>query len=201
LPVNSLVKSLCDGRVIPAARTIEDFKFALDNANASGIILLFGDIFTLPDILKQVQQAKKQIIIHLDLISGIAKDKAGIKYLACMGVKAVITTKSHLGKIAHQEGMTVIQRLFLMDSEALRTGINMMTNFKPDAIEVLPGLVPAGAVDKLSRATGLPILSGGLICNAEDVTRALESGICAVSTSERTLWNQFTSKGCLAKHK
>ncbi|MBP2642757.1 MAG: glycerol-3-phosphate responsive antiterminator, GlpP [Firmicutes bacterium] len=188
MAVNSLVKRLCEGLVIPATRTMEDFQFALEKAHSSNIIVLFGDIFTLPEILKQAEAAKKLAIVHLDLINGIAKDKAGIKYLALMGVKAVITTKPHLGKIAHQEGMTVIQRLFLMDNEALRTGIHMMSTFKPDAIEVLPGLVPKNAIDKLSQATGLPILSGGLLCTEEDVNRALDSGICSVSTSDRDLW-------------
>lgn len=187
-----IVKMLCDGPVIPAIRTPDDFKFALTNVTSPSLILLFGDILTLPGLLEQAKKAKKRIVVHLDLVDGIGKDKAGVKYLARMGVTAMITTKSHLGKIANEEGMLVIQRLFLMDSEALRTGIHLLSTFKPDAVEVLPGSVPAAAIQELVRVTGLPIFGGGLISTAEDVERAIENGICAVSTSKRSLWHLST---------
>ncbi|MBP2654468.1 MAG: glycerol-3-phosphate responsive antiterminator, GlpP [Firmicutes bacterium] len=198
--MNSLIKKLCDGYVIPAIRTAEDFQFALAHANSPSLILLFGDILSLPGMLKQAQEAKKRVIVHLDLLSGIGKDKAGVKYLAQMGVNAIITTKTHLAKVAHQEGVIVIQRLFLMDSEALRTGVNLLEAFKPDAIEVLPGSVPAVAVDKIIKATGLPVLGGGLISTVEDVNSAINNGICAVSSSERDLWNQCSLKGSARKN-
>lgn len=66
---------------------------------------------------------QKRIILHLDLFDGIGKDKAGIRFLARMGISAIITTKSHLCRFARDEGMIVIQRLFLMDPDSMRTGL------------------------------------------------------------------------------
>lgn len=159
------------------------------NSNSPSITLLFGDISILADLLAQAKQHQKRLLIHLDLLEGIGKDKAGVNFLARMGVTAIITTKSHLGKVAREAGMIVIQRLFLMDSEALRHGINTMRIFRPDAIEVLPAVAPASAIEQLVRETGLPILGGGLVQTVSDVENSLKSGVLAVSTSRRELWN------------
>lgn len=187
----NVLKLLTNGLVIPAPRTIEDFKFALTHTSSLSIILLFGDISILPGLLAEARKQQKRLLIHLDLLEGIGKDKAGVKFLAQMGVTAIITTKSHLGKLARNEGMIVVQRLFLMDSEAVKSGINTLRNFKPDALEILPASVPASVVRQLAQETGLPIMAGGLMNTVEDIKSALKNGICAVSTSNRELWREF----------
>lgn len=185
---NNLLKLLCSGSVIPAARTPEDFKFALENTSGPSVIVLFGDILILPGMLAKAQSHKKRLFVHLDLIEGIGKDEAGIRFLARMGVNGLITTKAYLCKAAREEGMIAIQRLFLMDSEALRTGINLARKYKPDAVEVLPASVPDSAIKHLKAETGLPVLGGGLIHTKEDVESAIRNGICAVSVSSTELW-------------
>lgn len=175
------------GAVIPAVRSMEDFEAAV-LANSPVMMVLFGDINELPRLVRRAQEGKKQLIIHLDLFEGIGRDKSGIKFLARTGMPALITTKPHLGKIARDEGLLVIQRLFLMDSESLRTGINMLKGFKPDAVEILPALVPAGIVHDILREVDTPVLAGGLIRTPADVAFALGNGIYAVSTNRRDLW-------------
>ncbi|GBG56413.1 glycerol uptake operon antiterminator regulatory protein [Sporomusaceae bacterium FL31] len=177
-----------EGSIVPAARTINDFKSALTSTVAPSVILLFGDIIILPELLAEAKKYNKRVLVHLDLLGGIGKDKAGIKFLARMGVTGAITTKPQLVKYAREEGMIVIQRLFLMDSEALRSGIHLLHSCKPDAVEILPASVPASTIQELFKETGLPILAGGLIYTAEDAQSALQKGIHAVSTSRRDLW-------------
>ncbi len=194
---NNVMNLICDECVIPATRTIADYKYALANTTTPGISMLFGDIITLPELLSQANEYKKRLLLHVDLLDGVGKDKVGIKYLARLGVQAIITTKPQLGKVAREEGMIVIQRLFLMDSDSVKTGINLLRNFKPDALEVLPVFVPAAVVKELFEATGLPILAGGLARSKEDVINAIRNGISAVSTSKRELWNMtFKQTGC-----
>lgn len=178
---------LCSGPVIPAARTYADYKIILE-INCPSVILLFGDINTLPSLLAEANKHGKRLLIHLDLMEGVGKDKAGIKLLTRIGVNSLITTKSHLAKFARDQGLFIIQRLFLMDSEALKHGINLLRGFTPDVVEVLPATVPASAVRQLSETTGVPILGGGLVFTEDDVKQALANGICAVSTSRRELW-------------
>jgi glycerol uptake operon antiterminator len=183
-----ILNLLCDGPVIPAVRTYEDYKHVLFHIPGPSVILLFGDINTLPGLLAEAQKHGKRLLVHLDLLEGIGKDRAGIKMLARLGVNSMITTKSHLAKNAREEGMLVIQRLFLMDSEALKHGIHLLKGFTPDVVEVLPATVPASVVRQLAKATGVPILGGGLVFTEEEVRQALASGIGAVSTSQKSLW-------------
>lgn len=182
------ISKLCDGYVIPATRNYEDFKYALEHSTSPSIILLFGDINILPELLAKAREHKKRILVHLDLLSGLGKDKAGIVFLARMGIAAVITTKPQLGKIAREAGMLVIHRLFLMDSDAIKTGVNLLKGYKPDAIELLPASVPASVVAELSSMTGLPVLGGGLMHTREDIEHAIRNGLSAVSASKRELW-------------
>jgi len=189
-----VLKMLTNGHIIPAARCMEVFKAALEHTIVPSVVILFGDINTLPVLIAQAKEHKKRIILHVDLVDGIGKDKAGIRFLARLGITAIITTKSHLCRFAREEGMIVIQRLFLMDSDSLRTGLNLVRSFKPDAIEILPGSVSASVVEELIRETGIPILAGGLIRTQEDVDHAIERGISAVSTSRQELWDTIMIK-------
>lgn len=185
-------KNICDklfseGAIVPAVRTVDDFKFALGIKSAS-IILLFGDIIILPSIIQEAKKHNKRILVHLDLLGGIGKDRSGIRYLARIGVTGAITTKPQLVKFAREEGMVVIQRLFVMDSEALKSGINLLRNCRPDAVEVLPASVPKSIIEELVKETNLPILAGGLMHTMEDIELAIQNGVHAVSTSKRELW-------------
>lgn len=175
------------GAVIPAARSQDDFAAAV-LTNSPAIIVLFGDINELPRLVRRGQECRKNLIVHLDLFEGIGKDKSGVRFLARTGMPALITTKPHLGKMAREEGLLVIQRLFLMDSESLRTGINMLKGFKPDAVEILPALVPGEIVREIIREIDIPVLAGGLIRTPADVAFAIGNGVYAVSTSRRNLW-------------
>lgn len=184
----SIIKLLCNGYVIPAPRNYNDFKYALEHSSSPSISLLFGDINILPELLAQAREHKKRMCVHLDLLGGVGKDKAGILFLARMGISAVITTKPQLGKIAREAGMLVIHRLFMMDSEAVKTGVNLLKGYKPDALELLPASVPASVVTELGKLTGLPILGGGLMNTKEDIEQAISRGLSAVSASKRELW-------------
>lgn len=179
---------LCTGKVIPACRTEAELATALRLPQAPSLIILFGDINSLPELVRRVDEAGKLLLLHLDLIGGIGRDRAGIQFLAKLGVKGLITTKPQLAKMARQEGMRVIQRMFLVDSESLRTGISLLKGFRPDAIEALPASTPASVLAELKAATDVPILVGGLVRSAADVNQAVANGAFAVSTSQRELW-------------
>lgn len=186
---NESLQWLCTGNVIPACRNEEEFACALQLQQAPSLIILFGDINSLPELLRRADEAGKLLLLHLDLVGGIGRDRAGIQYLAKLGLKGLITTKPQLAKMARQEGLRVIQRMFLVDSESLKTGISLLKGFRPDAIEALPASTPASVLAELKAATDVPILVGGLVRSASDVTQAVANGACAVSTSRRDLWN------------
>lgn len=173
--------------VIPSARNPEQFQQAL-KSDSPILLVLFGDILSLPEMVKEAKDCGKGLFVHLDFIGGIGKDEVGIRFLAQMGIKGLITTKAYLCHVIRECGMIAIQRLFLMDSESLRTGINLAVKYKPDIIEVLPGIVPAFSIERIKKETKLAVFGGGLIQSAEDVQLAFKNGIIAISTSNKELW-------------
>jgi len=185
-----LLKKLIAGKKIGAAiRRAEDLEEAVRHPNISSIFLLGGDINLLPAMVKKVRAADKVLLVDIDLLEGIGKDRAGVCLLTRMGVPGIVTTKSNLVKYAKDEGIMVVQRLFMVDSESLKTAIRVAGNVRPIAVEILPATVPQFVIEDLKKALGLPVLGGGLLKTEADVKEALSKGIDAISTSLRHLWN------------
>lgn len=178
------------GRKIGATiRRVEDMNEAILHPNIGTIFLLGTDINLLPSIVKRVLHANKVLLVHIDMIEGLGKDRAGIHLLARMGVPGIVTTKANLVKCAREEGIVVIQRLFILDSESVKTGIKVASVVKPDAVEILPATVPHFVIQDMKKTLDIPILGGGLLKTEEDIKVAFSKGIDAVSTSLRHLWN------------
>ena len=59
--------------------------------------------------------------------------------------------------MARAEGLLSIQRTFLIDSSAINKSMSMIASSKPDAIEVLPGVIPK-VIEDLCGRTDLPII-------------------------------------------
>lgn len=149
---------------------------------------LTGHIFELHNLVEQCHGQNQMIFAHVDLISGVAKDSYGMKFLADeIGVDGVLTTRGHLITAAQRAGLLGIHRLFMLDSVAKRTGLKMLESSKPDAVEILPALIIPYIRDRLPK--GLPpIIAGGLVENRSELTNVLRSSIMAVSTSKVELW-------------
>lgn len=173
--------------VIPSVRNMEQFELALKSESPI-VLVLFGDILSLPRLVEKANSCGKGLFVHLDFVGGIGKDEVGIRFLSQMGIAGLITTKAYLCHVIRDSGMVAIQRLFLMDSESLRTGINLAVKYKPDIIEVLPGVVPAFSIERIKKETKLAVFGGGLIQTSDDVQAAFDNGITAVSTSNKELW-------------
>ncbi len=186
----NFLEQVMKGKKIGATiRRVEDLEEGLCHPKVATIFLLSADINFLPSIIKRVNTANKVLLVHVDLLEGIGKDRAGMHLLARMGVVGVVTTKSNMVKLAHDEGMVVVQRLFIVDSESVKTGIKVASSVKPDAVEVLPATIPKYVIQDMKKVLGLPVLGGGLLKTEDDVKLALSKGIDAISTSLRGLWN------------
>jgi len=174
--------------VIASIRNNTDFTYAL-NSKAAALFILHGDIFNLPQIMKECKNRNKLVFLHMDLIKGIGRDREGIIYLArkelCDGI---VTTKSNLINIAKKEGLIAIQRLFLLDSAALKTGELLLKNNQPDAVEILPGIAAPYFIEHIYKELLCPVIAGGLISDKSEIEKLLQRGVLAVSTSKKELW-------------
>jgi glycerol uptake operon antiterminator len=178
---------MVDSQVIAAIDTPEKIQEAV-NSDANIAFLLTGTIFTLPDYIQQLKKADMYVFLHLDFIEGISNDKSGIKYIAqVLQPTGIITTKNHLIKFAKEEGLKTIQRLFLIDHNAIKKGQRMVETSLPDAVEVLPGIMPR-VIFNLTETFHTPIIAGGLIESEDEIHSSLRAGALAISVGNPDLW-------------
>ncbi|MGI6110433.1 MAG: glycerol-3-phosphate responsive antiterminator, partial [Eubacteriaceae bacterium] len=99
----------------------------------------------------------------------------------------VISTKNSLLQRAKQDGLMTIQRVFMLDSAALDVSLTAVRKVRPDAVEVLPGVVPK-LITQVDEALNIPIITGGFIQTADEVKACLDAGAISCSTSDPKLW-------------
>ncbi|MDI9441611.1 MAG: glycerol-3-phosphate responsive antiterminator [Firmicutes bacterium] len=157
----------------------------------SGVRVCFyltGHIFELRELVRECKAAGQMVFAHIDLIGGVARDNYGMEMLAAEGVDGVLTTRGHLITAAQKAGLLGIQRLFILDSEALRTGLRMLQSSSPDAVEILPALIVPAILRRLPKDLP-PIIAGGLVETKEELEGILGPPVRAVSTSTVGLWS------------
>ena len=174
--------------VIPAIRDISRIDAAVSKKSRC-IFLLTGNILNVKDIVKHVKSADRRIFLHLDLLEGISKNSMGIKYIA-QEIKpdGVITTRANLISCAKTEGLFTIQRIFVLDSLAVDNAERSIKNINPDAIEILPAVIPK-IIRRICQRGRHPIIAGGLIEDVQEVREALEEGALAISVTKEEIWN------------
>lgn len=174
--------------VISAVKNLDNLQKALDS-NSEIIFLLCGNIFNLEDIVKKVKERNKLIFIHVDLIDGFSKDATALKYInERIKPDGIISTKNNQLKVAKELGMLTVQRLFIIDSLSIETTVKTSAIIAPDAIEIMPGIMPR-ITKQLSTKLSVPVIVGGLVSEEDDVRKALENGALGVSTTCCELWN------------
>lgn len=178
---------LGDSPVIAAVHNLEDIESVIE-LPIQTVFILGSSILELPEYVEILREHKKNIFIHIDLLQGIGKDAAGVKFIAKkIKPHGLISTRSNLLKFGSEEGLITIQRMFLVDSTSFQSGIKMIHASQPDLVEMMPGLVPK-AITKLKSEIHQPIIAGGMITCKDDIINALKAGAIAVSTSKRELW-------------
>jgi glycerol uptake operon antiterminator len=175
--------------VAAALKSNEDMQIAL-TSDALLLFLLKGDAFQIGSFVTEAHQRGKGVVVHVDLVSGIGKDRAGIQYLRQIGVDAIITSRSQLVSAGRAEGLTTIQRLLLLDDSALDNGVRSIARAAPDVVEVLPGIIFPEVAQTLQRLLPGPFIAGGFIRTDADVARVQAAGSILSSSSTYTLWRR-----------
>jgi glycerol uptake operon antiterminator len=158
-------------------------------SQASVVFVLGGTILSMKDILLELIRGGKTAFLHMDLIEGIGRDEAGVAYAASRWKPAgIITTRAALVKAAREMGLLAVQRVFLLDSASIHSGIKLLDQCQPDFVEVMPGVIPK-ALGQF-KTSGRPVIAGGMVTERIEVIEALKAGALAVSTSKHELWNE-----------
>jgi len=120
-------------------------------AAASAVFLQGGPLAELGRVLEAFDVPpldNVSLFVHIDLVSGLENNEAGLEFLAGFDrLAGVVSIHHHLTVPARRLGLLSIVRLFLSDSRAVERGVSVATKSKPDAIEILPAagrVVPDG---------------------------------------------------------
>lgn len=184
---NGFFSNIHNNPVIAAINDMEKAEAAISSP-CKIIFLLTGNIFSIEGIVNKVKDNNKLIYVHIDLMEGFSKDVVALRFIKeHINPNGIITTRGNLVKAAKEMNIFAIQRLFALDSLSLDTGIKSVRNTKPDAIEILPGIMPR-VTKYIYGETKTPVISGGLISCKEDVIQNLKSGAIGISTSKEEIW-------------
>ncbi|MBU8915155.1 glycerol-3-phosphate responsive antiterminator [Neobacillus sp. 114] len=177
-------------RILPAVRKMKDLE-KLIKMSYEYIVVLDIHISQVKSIVELTKAHGKKPLLHVDLIEGLKNDEYAAEYL-CQVVKpaGLISTRAGVITKTKQNGLLAIQRMFLLDTNALEKSYALLKRTQPDFIEVLPGIMPH-IITEVNERTGIPIFAGGLIRSINDVELALNAGASAVTTSKAELWKHF----------
>ncbi|KOP78223.1 antiterminator [Bacillus sp. FJAT-21945] len=182
------IVDLVESQIIASVVDEKDLDIAC-RSNPNVVFLLTGDLLTSADYIKKLQSNEKTVFLHLDFIEGLSNSKSAVEYIAKnLKPTGIITTKSHVVKYAKEYGLVTIQRIFLLDAAAIEKGIEMVKSCNPNAVEILPGIMPK-IIDQLVNRLPHPIIAGGLVTEKKEVLSALKAGALAVSAGDHSMWN------------
>lgn len=192
--VEELLRRLRELPVVPAVRSLEDVEEAR-RRGAAAIFFFKGDLFGLRQALPRCAETGIPVYVHLDLVEGVGKDAAGIRLLKELGASGVVSTRGPLLREAKATGLLAIHRVFMVDSEALRTGLAAVRAAEPDLVEVLPGLVVPHVIRDLRASLPQPVIGAGLVTQVDQVRAILQAGAVGVSASAKRLWGLRAPRG------
>jgi glycerol uptake operon antiterminator len=128
------------------------------------------------------------VFVHMEMVAGLGKDQAALEFIKTeMGSDGIITTKPNLVQAAKQLGLLTVQRLFILDSLSVQTGLKILQGNHPDLMEIMPGIIPK-IIPEIKRHSQAPIIAGGMVSTKEEIIELLKCGAMAVSTSREQLW-------------
>lgn len=186
--MRQIIEYLEENPIIAAVKDNADIEYVI-KTDVKVIFMLFGSILTIKDTVSLLKEKGKKVYVHIDLVDGLGRDEEAVKFLKGVGVDGIITTKPTLIKAIKNEDLVAIQRLFMLDSRSLETGIKSIVEERPDAVEIMPGLA-SKVIGIIHKKIKIPVIVGGLICDKTDIINALSNGAIAISTSKKELWNE-----------
>lgn len=179
-------------QIIPAISSHQDFKKFLNLPLEYGILMNF-QLAQLEELIQEMKAHGKKVLIHSELIKGLATDEFGAIYLVqVLRVDGIISSKPKVIDLCKRRGVLGIMRFFLKDTISLKQSIQMAQKVNPDCLEVLPAL-DASLLEAIRQRLDCPLLFGGLLQTPEQIQACLDAGAIAVTTSNLKLWLSETN--------
>jgi len=175
--------------VIAAVKNMPGLNACCERDEIKVVFVLFGDILNIDIIVKQIKNADKVAMVHIDLITGLGGKEIAVDFIKQhTRADGIISTKPAMIKHARELSLYTTLRVFVLDSMALENLEKQIYAAGADTVEILPGLMPK-IIRQICRQVRVPVIAGGLISDKEDVVAALSAGAISVSTSNQNVWN------------
>lgn len=175
----------------PFIATIQDWeKYKTYQKLPKVVFLMTGSMLQLPEQVYELKKNDHQVFLHCDFIQGLnPNSKEAMEYIyEVICPDGIISTKGSTIRNAKRTGLKSIQRIFILDTLSLTKSIESCQSSKPDAVEIMPGLMPT-IISRVVKELPFPVIAGGLIHSKEDAMSALAAGATAVSGSSSAIWN------------
>lgn len=177
--------------VILASKDCKNIVSLSERLEPSWVFILGGSAGAVVAGSKLLKDRGFTVFVHIDMIHGFSKDPEGIRLLKDLAEPTgVISTHPSVVTAAHKVGLMAIERIFLLDSSSVESGLRNVMRSQPDAVEVLPGILPA-QIEILASKIAVPLIAGGLITTVEQVAEAIKSGAHGISTSSERLFIEY----------
>ncbi len=182
-----MIEKLFQTRPVVAASSFDKLPAAVESPT-SAVLLMKSRVQDLIGTSFTRFRDEKPILLHFDFVRGLSGDREALQLIHEFArPHAIVSTRGPIIRAARKEGISTIQRIFLIDSLSLQKSIASIGENDPDAIEVMPGI--ATEVLPLLRAqTDKPIMVGGLVYSERLIRAAFDAGADAVSMSDESLW-------------
>lgn len=180
-------------KLIFSIRKMSDFERFLKREDEWGILMHFH-LNLLPAMLNKAHQHHKKIIVHIDLIQGLASDEYAVQYVTqILHVDGVASIKQRVLQAAKKAKVVTIQRMFLIDSNSLRRSLVLYHEIQPDYVEILPALA-SQIIQRLKNDVKVPILCGGLLDSIDDIDDCFRHGAGSITLSNLALIDAYAKK-------
>ena len=181
-----LMDAIQEMPVIAAVKDDAGLCSALTNENIR--VVLYGDICNISSIVRRIHETGRFAVVHIDLIAGLAGKEVAVDFIRnTTEADGIISTRQSFIRRAKELGLAAILRVLLLDSIALESLDKIPANL-PDCLDLLPGAMPK-ILRRVCAKAKVPVLTGGLIADKEDVMAALEAGATAISTTNQAVWD------------
>jgi len=174
-------------KILPALSSFKSIKEFIKSSIVYCILVDF-QLAELEDIILELKSHNKKVLVHIDLIKGIAANEFGAIFLIQkLRVDGIISTKHQPILVAKKRNVISIQRIFLKDSISLDKSLIVVEKVKPDYLEIMPAISNSILTTIIER-THLKVFCGGLIQTKEQIQTCLDNGAIGVTTSNIDLW-------------
>ena len=171
--MRKMTEELEDCPVIAAVKDEKGLEECL-KMDVGMVFVLYGTVCNIGEIVKKIKEKGKIAVVHIDLIQGLSGKEAAVEFLKTYTRADGIIT-------------TTVLRFFVIDSMAYDNIQRQTAGYRPDVIEILPGLMPR-VIEKIRNSVRCPVIAGGLISEKEDIVAALKAGAVAISTTNENVW-------------